>query len=70
MYIYILYIETSAFVGIVLLQNGGDCHVPATFFIPKIVHSSYLLAGARTCAIVDPRRDVQIYLLLLVALGE
>ena len=32
------------------------------FFIPKIAHSSYLLAGAQTCAIVAPRRDVQIYL--------
>jgi glyoxylase-like metal-dependent hydrolase (beta-lactamase superfamily II)/rhodanese-related sulfurtransferase len=32
------------------------------FFVPKLAHSSYLLAGDRTCAIVDPRRDVQIYL--------
>ncbi|MFC1713353.1 rhodanese-like domain-containing protein [Candidatus Poribacteria bacterium] len=32
------------------------------FFIKGIAHSSYLLAGSRTCAIVDPRRDVQIYL--------
>ena len=32
------------------------------FFVPKIAHSSYMLAGDRTCAIIDPRRDVQIYL--------
>ncbi|OPL19145.1 MAG: MBL fold metallo-hydrolase [Candidatus Aegiribacteria sp. MLS_C] len=32
------------------------------FFIPKLAHSSYLLAGDRTCAIVDPSRDVQVYL--------
>ena len=32
------------------------------FFVPKIAHSSYLLAGAQTCAVVDPRRDVDIYI--------
>ncbi len=32
------------------------------FFLPKLAHSSYLLAGDRTCAIVDPCRDVQMYL--------
>ncbi len=32
------------------------------FFVKGIAHSSYLLGGAKTCAIVDPRRDVQIYL--------
>lgn len=32
------------------------------FFLPKLAHSSYLLGGDRTCAIIDPRRDVQIYL--------
>jgi glyoxylase-like metal-dependent hydrolase (beta-lactamase superfamily II)/rhodanese-related sulfurtransferase len=32
------------------------------FFIEKIAHSSYLLAGSSTCAVVDPQRDVQIYL--------
>jgi hydroxyacylglutathione hydrolase len=31
------------------------------FFLPKIAHSSYLLAGQKTCAVVDPRRDVDIY---------
>ncbi len=32
------------------------------FFVPGLAHSSYLLAGAETCAIVDPRRDIGIYL--------
>lgn len=32
------------------------------FFVPKLAHSSYLLAGERTCAIVDPRRDIDIYI--------
>jgi glyoxylase-like metal-dependent hydrolase (beta-lactamase superfamily II)/rhodanese-related sulfurtransferase len=32
------------------------------FFIEKIAHSSYILAGNDTCAVIDPRRDVQIYI--------
>lgn len=32
------------------------------FFLKGIAHSSYLLGGTNTCAIIDPRRDVQIYL--------
>ncbi len=32
------------------------------FFTPKIAHSSYILAGSRSCAVVDPQRDVDIYL--------
>ncbi len=32
------------------------------FFVKGLAHSSYLLGGNGTCAIVDPRRDVQIYL--------
>ncbi len=32
------------------------------FFVRGIAHSSYLLGGAKTCAIIDPQRDVQIYL--------
>jgi len=31
------------------------------FFVKGIAHSSYLLGGTSTCAIVDPRRDVQVY---------
>ena len=32
------------------------------FFVKGIAHSSYLLGGTHTCAIIDPRRDVQIYI--------
>jgi len=32
------------------------------FFIKGIAHSSYLIAGSKACAIVDPQRDVGIYL--------
>lgn len=32
------------------------------FFVKGLAHSSYLLGGTNSCAIVDPRRDVDIYL--------
>lgn len=32
------------------------------FFVKGIAHSSYLVAAGKTCAIVDPQRDVGIYL--------
>lgn len=32
------------------------------FFTPKIAHSSYTLAGTRNCAVIDPQRDVDVYL--------
>jgi hydroxyacylglutathione hydrolase len=32
------------------------------FFIEGIAHSSYLLGGSTECAIIDPRRDVGIYI--------
>jgi len=32
------------------------------FCVKGLAHSSYLLGGTNTCAIVDPRRDVDIYL--------
>lgn len=32
------------------------------FFLEKIAHSSYILAGKQTCAVIDPRRDVDIYI--------
>ena len=39
------------------------------FFVPGLAHSSYLLGGAATCAIVDPRRDAEIYLDAAAAMG-
>jgi glyoxylase-like metal-dependent hydrolase (beta-lactamase superfamily II)/rhodanese-related sulfurtransferase len=32
------------------------------FFVEKIAHSSYLVAGKRTCAVVDPERNVDGYI--------
>ena len=32
------------------------------YFIEKIAHSSYILAGKNACAVVDPRRDVDFYI--------
>ena len=32
------------------------------FFTGKIAHSSYLLAGDEVCAVIDPQRDVDIYI--------
>jgi len=39
------------------------------FFTAKIAHSSYILAGNKTCAVVDPRRDVQVYIDTARSLG-
>ncbi len=39
------------------------------FFVPGLAHSSYLLGGTSTCAIIDPRRDVEIYLDAAAAMG-
>jgi glyoxylase-like metal-dependent hydrolase (beta-lactamase superfamily II)/rhodanese-related sulfurtransferase len=38
-------------------------------FTPKIAHSSYILAGSGTCAVIDPRRDVDLYIDEARALG-
>jgi hydroxyacylglutathione hydrolase len=32
------------------------------FFVNKIAHSSYILAGKTSCAVVDPQRDVELYI--------
>ena len=32
------------------------------FFINKIAHSSYILAGSDVCAVIDPQRDIDIYI--------
>jgi len=39
------------------------------FFTPKIAHSSYIIAGSQTCAVIDPRRDVQVYIDAAKSLG-
>ncbi|MBN1906906.1 MAG: MBL fold metallo-hydrolase [Deltaproteobacteria bacterium] len=32
------------------------------FFLEKIAHSSYILAGSKSCAVIDPRRDSELYI--------
>ena len=32
------------------------------FFVEKIAHSSYILAGQNSCAVIDPQRDIDVYL--------
>ncbi|MFO7811088.1 MAG: MBL fold metallo-hydrolase, partial [Candidatus Delongbacteria bacterium] len=32
------------------------------YFVEKIAHSSYLLAGNNSCAVIDPKRDADIYI--------
>ena len=32
------------------------------FFMPGIAHSSYIVAGNRTCAVIDPARDISRYI--------
>jgi len=39
------------------------------FFIGKIAHSSYILAGKNYCAVIDPQRDVDGYITAARALG-
>ncbi|BCA81160.1 MBL fold metallo-hydrolase [Desulfuromonas sp. AOP6] len=39
------------------------------YFVEKIAHSSYLLAGQKNCAIIDPQRDIDVYLQEARALG-
>ncbi len=39
------------------------------FFVKGIAHSSYILAGKENCAVIDPRRDADIYIEAAKALG-
>ncbi len=39
------------------------------FFVRGLSHSSYLVGGSKTCAIVDPRRDVGIYVDAALEMG-
>src|SRR5665648_1156624 len=32
------------------------------YFVEKIAHSSYILAGNEICAVIDPRRDIYLYI--------
>jgi glyoxylase-like metal-dependent hydrolase (beta-lactamase superfamily II)/rhodanese-related sulfurtransferase len=39
------------------------------FFVNGLSHISYLIGGSKTCAVVDPKRDVKIYLDTAKAMG-
>ncbi len=39
------------------------------FFVKGLAHSSYLLGGTATCAIIDPRRDIDVYIHAARAMG-
>jgi len=39
------------------------------FFVNGLAHCSYLLGGSKSCAVIDPRRDIQIYLDTAKAMG-
>ena len=39
------------------------------FFLNKIAYSSYILAGQKTCAVIDPQRDVDMYIEEARAMG-
>lgn len=39
------------------------------FFMKKIAHSSYILAGQKSCAVIDPQRDIDIYIQEARSLG-
>jgi hydroxyacylglutathione hydrolase len=40
-----------------------------SFFVPGLAHLSYLLGGKGTCAIVDPRRDIEEYIAVAKGMG-
>ena len=39
------------------------------FFVPGIAHSSYIVAGEKTCAVIDPERDISRYLDAAMRMG-
>jgi hydroxyacylglutathione hydrolase len=39
------------------------------FFVSGLSHISYLLCGSKTCAVIDPKRDVQVYFDTAKAMG-
>lgn len=40
-----------------------------SFFVTGLSHISYLLCGSKTCAVIDPKRDIQVYLDTAKAMG-
>jgi glyoxylase-like metal-dependent hydrolase (beta-lactamase superfamily II)/rhodanese-related sulfurtransferase len=52
-----------------LHRKGGLSLIIQQFFVNGLAHSSYLLGGAKTCAVIDPRRDIHVYLDTAKAMG-
>jgi hypothetical protein len=50
-------------------RTGRRHHVLQQFFVKGLAHSSCLLAGSDTCAIVGPQRDVEVYLQAAAEMG-
>jgi len=50
-------------------MKGGISMIIQQFFVNGLAHCSYLLGGSKACAVVDPRRDFQIYLDTAKAMG-
>ncbi|HSV74946.1 MAG TPA: rhodanese-like domain-containing protein, partial [Chthonomonadales bacterium] len=44
------------------MRHGRFTMFVRQFFVKGLAHSSYLLGGSRSCAIVDPQRDIEVYL--------
>lgn len=40
-----------------------------SFFVPGLAHLSYLVGGKGTCAIIDPKRDIEEYIAVAKAMG-
>jgi hydroxyacylglutathione hydrolase len=51
------------------ILKGGYLMLLKHFFIRKIAHSSYILASKNNCAVIDPQRDVDIYVTEARAMG-
>lgn len=54
----IIYIKLAGLIW----PSGENGMQIAQFFVKGIAHSSYILAGKQNCAVIDPQRDVDIYL--------
>ncbi|NWG04423.1 MAG: MBL fold metallo-hydrolase [Syntrophaceae bacterium] len=40
-----------------------------SFFVPGLAHLSYLLGGKGTCAVIDPKRDIEEYIAVAKSMG-
>jgi glyoxylase-like metal-dependent hydrolase (beta-lactamase superfamily II) len=54
---------------ILLIPGKEGIMLVQSFFVSGLSHISYIMAGSKTCAVIDPRRDIQIYLDAAKAMG-